>query len=116
MDKKYTPALIGAALIIFGIVMFFKSIHVDLGFFRIWGGVSTGGILIVLLLLDVIIYVATEHKVAKLMFPILIGLLVLVLILGTHFRFHGSLLDLLLMLIPTAVGAGLLVRTFLTKG
>lgn len=116
MDRKLTLTLTGAALVIFGIVMFFKSVRVvSVGFYRPWSGVSTGGILIVLLLLDLIIFIATENRIAKILLPILVALLVLMLILGTHFVFVGSLLDLLLMLVPPAVGAGLLLRVFLTK-
>ena len=116
MDKKLALSLTGAALIVVGIVMFFKSVRVvSVGFYRFGGTVSTGGILIALLLLDLIICVATENKIAKIMLPILVALLVLMLILGTHFIFVGSLLDLLLMLIPPAIGAGLLLRAFLGK-
>ena len=96
--------------------MFFKSVRVySWGFYRLGGQLSTGGIVIALLLLDIVLYVATESKLAKIMFPILVALLVLMLILGTHLTFVGSLLDLLLMLVPPAVGAGLLLRAFLGK-
>lgn len=116
MSKKATYTLIGLALIIVGIVMFFKSVRIySWGFYRLGGSVSTGGILIALLLVDVVIYVATQNKISKIFFPILIALLVLTLILGTHLTFVGSLLDMLLMLVPAAVGAGLLLRGLLGK-
>lgn len=42
--------------------------------------------------------------------PILICMLILSVILGTRLHYMGSVLDLFLMLIPAAVGAGLLLR------
>ena len=42
-------------------------------------------------------------------------MLVLSVILGTQLSFTGSVLDLFLMLVPAAVGAGLLLRAFLKK-
>ena len=116
MSKKGTYTLIGLALVVFGVVMFFKSVRIySWGFYRIWSDVSTGGIVIALILLDVIIYIATESKIAKILFPILLALLILLLILGTRLTFVGSLLDMFLMLIPAAVGAGLLLRAVLGK-
>ena len=116
MDKKTTYTLVGLILVVFGVIMFFKSVRIfSIGFYRPWSGVSTGGIVIALLLLDVVLYVATQSKITKILFPVLLALLVLLLILGTHLTFVGSLLDLLLMLIPTAVGAGLLLRGVIGK-
>lgn len=116
MGKKATYSLIGLALVVIGVVMFFKSVRIySWGFYRLGGTVSTGGIVIALILLDVVIYIATQNKIAKILFPILIALLILLLILGTHLTFVGSLLDMFLMLIPTAVGAGLLLRAALGK-
>jgi len=118
MNKKATYSLIGLALVAFGVVMFFKSVRIySWGFYRIggWSGVSTGGIVIALILLDVVIYIATQNKIAKILFPIMIALLVVLLILGTHLTFVGSLLDLFLMLVPAAVGAGLLLRVLFEK-
>ena len=107
--------LIGAVLIGVGIFMFFKSTTLySFGFYRI-GRVSTGGILIALILVDVILLFATGHKAAKILLPILIAMLILSVILGTHLSFTGSLLDLFLMLVPAAVGAGLLLRAFTMK-
>ncbi len=116
MKKRDTLLLIGAVLVVFGIFMFFKSTRMySFGFYRLGNTVSTGGILISLVLLDVIIYAATRHKAAKILLPILIVMIVLSIVLGTHLTFIGSLLDLFLMLIPAAVGAGLLLRAFLMK-
>lgn len=107
--------LIGTVLIGFGIFMFFKNTNVySWGFYRI-GRVSTGGILIALILLDVVLLVATQHKATKIMLPVLVAMLVLSVILGTHLTFTGSVLDMFLMLAPAAVGTGLLLRAMLKK-
>ncbi len=116
MKTKDKLILVGALLIGFGIFMFFKSTRVwSFGFYRLGGQVSTGGILLALILLDVILLAATRHKAAKIALPVLGVMLVLSVILGTHLSFTGSVLDLFLMLVPAAVGAGLLLRAFLKK-
>lgn len=115
MSKRANLFLIGAILIVFGVVIFFKSVRLySFGFYRI-GPVSTGGILIALVLLDVVLLIATRHKAAKILLPILIALLVLSVILGTQLSFIGSLLDLFLMLVPAAVGVGLVLRAAFLK-
>ena len=115
MSKRNTLFLIGGILIAFGIFFFFKSVRLySFGFYRI-GPVSTGAILIGLVLLDVVLLIATKHKAAKIALPVLVALLVLSVILGTNLSFVGSLLDLLLMLIPAAVGAGLILRAVFMK-
>ena len=68
-----------------------------------------------LILLDIILYVATQSRVTKILFPILIALLVLLLILGTRLSFHGTLLDMFLMLVPAAIGAGMLIKAAFMK-
>ena len=116
MKQRDKLILIGAALIGVGLFMFFKSVRgSSWGFYRIGGQVSTGGILIALILLDVVLLVATRHKAAKIALPILIIMLVLSVILGTRLVFTASVLDMFLMLVPAAVGAGLLLRAFLKK-
>ena len=105
----------GPALILVGLFMFFKSTSVySFGFFRI-GRVSTGGILIALLLVDVVFLVVTGKKICKLLIPVLGGMLVLSILLGAELHFHGTTVDLLLMLVPAAVGAGLAIKGALTK-
>ncbi len=117
MKDKNILFLIGAVLIGFGLFMFFKSTYIySFGFYRLWGTVSTGGILIALILLDVVFLIATRHKITLILLPILVGMLVLSLILGTRLSFTGSVLDLFLMLVPAAVGVGLVLRgAFLKK-
>ena len=115
MTKREKLFLIGAVLIVVGVVMFFKSVRIySFGFYRL-GPVSTGGILIALVLLDVVLLIATGHKATKILLPILIALLVLSVILGTQLAFVGSLLDLFLMLVPAAVGVGLTLRAAFMK-
>ena len=115
MTKRNKLFLIGALLLVVGVVMFFKSVRIhSFGFWRL-GPVSTGGILIALVLVDVILLIATGHKAAKIALPILIGLLVLSVVLGTQLSFIGSLLDLFLMLVPAALGAGLILRAAFIK-
>lgn len=115
MKKRETLFLIGSILIGVGLFMFFKNTRLtSFGFYR-FGPVSTGGILIVLFLIDVILLVAIRHKVFKILLPVLLGMLVLSVILGSHIVFRGQVLDLLLMLIPAAAGAGLLLRALFLK-
>ena len=77
--------------------------------------VNQGGICNELVLVDVILLIATGHKAAKIALPILIALLVLSVVLGTQLSFIGSLLDLFLMLVPAALGAGLILRAAFIK-
>ena len=115
LTKRERLMLIGTVLVAFGIFMFFKSTSIiSFGFFR-FAQVSTGGILIALILLDVILLVATQHKATKIALPILIAMLVVSMILGTRLSFHGSLLDMFLMLVPAAIGVGLLLRAVMLK-
>ena len=116
MEKREKLLLIGAALIAVGLFLFFRSTRIlSWGFYRLWDSVSTGGILIALMLVDVVLLAATRHKAAKIALPVLIAMLVLSIVLGTHLYFAGSLLDLLLILVPAAVGAGLVLRALLMK-
>ncbi|MBQ3482062.1 MAG: hypothetical protein IJH48_07080 [Oscillospiraceae bacterium] len=116
MKKKDKLLLIGVILIVFGIFMFFKSTRVyTWGFYRIGNTVSTGGILIALTLFDLVFLVATKHRIAKILMPILIAMIVLSIVLGTQLSYYGSVLDLFLMLIPAAVGAGLVLRAMMMK-
>ena len=116
MKKRDMLMLIGAVLVGVGLVMFFKAVRgSSWDFYRLGGRVSTGGILLVLILLDVVLLAATRHKAAKIALPILIVMLVISVILGTHLVFNASVLDMLLMLVPAAVGAGLLLRALFMK-
>ena len=116
LKQKDKLLLIGTILIAFGVFMFFKSTRIySWGFYRIGNSVSTGGILIALTIFDLVFLVATRHKITLLLLPVFIAMIVLSIVLGTHLSYHGSLLDLFLMLIPAAVGAGLVLRALLMK-
>ena len=116
MNKREKLLLIGAALIVFGLFMFFKTTRISSwGFYRVGRNISTGGILIALTLFDLVLLVATRHKATKILLPILISMIVLSIIMGTQLYYHGTLLDLFLILVPAAVGAGLLLRALLLK-
>ena len=116
MNKKDKLLLIGAILIAFGVFMFFKSTRIySWGFYRIGNRVSTGGILIALTLFDIVFLFATKHKITKILLPILIAMIVLSIVLGTELYYHGSVLDLFLMLVPATVGAGLVLRAMMMK-
>ena len=116
MNKKDKLLLIGAILIAFGVFMFFKSTRIySWGFYRIGNRVSTGGILIALTLFDIVFLFATKHKITKILLPILIAMIVLSIVLGTELYYHGSVLDLFLMLVPAAVGAGLVLRAMMMR-
>lgn len=115
MKKKDTMLLIGAILIALGAFIFFKTTWVSSWGFYHFGNVSTGGILIALALFDLVFLVATRHKLAKVLLPILLAMLMLSVVLGTHLHFSGSVLDLFLMLAPAAVGTGLVLRAMFMK-
>jgi hypothetical protein len=116
MGKRDKLILAGVVLVGFGIFMFFKNTWISSwGFYRIGNRVSTGGILIALILMDLIFLVATRHKVTKILLPVLIAMIVLSIVLGSHLQFSGSLLDMFLMLVPAAIGAGLLLRAMFLK-
>lgn len=116
MKKRDTLFLIGFILIAVGLFMFFKSTSVSSwGFYRMFGSVSTGGIIIALILLDIILYVATQSNITKIMLPILACMLVLSVLLGTRIHFSGSVLDIFLMLVPAAIGTGLIIKALFTK-
>ena len=110
MKKRDTLLLVGAALIVFGLFMFFKTTRISSwGVYRVGRNISTGGILIALTLFDLVLLVATRHKATKILLPILISMIVLSIIMGTQLYYHGTLL------VPAAVGAGLLLRALLLK-
>ena len=116
MKTRDKLILIGAILVGFGIFMFFKSTRVySWGFYEIGRGISTGGILIALTLFDLVFLVATKKKITKILLPILIAMIVLSVILGTELHYTGTVLDLFLITVPAAVGAGLVLRGMFIK-
>lgn len=115
MKNRNTLFLIGGILVAVGLYMFFMNTRLVSADFYRFGPVSTGGILIVLVLVDVILLVALRHKLFRILLPILLGMIVVSVILGSRIIYGGKLLDLLLMLIPAGAGAGLLLRAAFMK-
>lgn len=112
-EKRSEITIIGIILLIVGAFMLFKNVRLySFEFWRI-GAVSTGAIIIALLVVDAVLMVAWYKPVMKHVFFILSGLLILSIILGTRLHFTGSLTDLILMLAPLVVGAGLCLRNIL---
>lgn len=116
-NKKNFEFIFGLILIFVGLFMIFKNSYVyGFSFYSI-GRVNTGGILIVLLILSVIFAVIKPSKLSKALIFVILGCMVLSLILGMHIGFkHMSVLDIILMIVPLAVGAGLVIKTLMKKG
>ena len=107
---------IGWVLVVIGLFMLFKMVRVySFGFYRI-GRMSTSAIVLVLLVLSAIAVVVRRNKITIGCLIMSLVLLVLSLILGTELYFtHVTLVDILLVLIPTIIGTGLLIRVSLEK-
>lgn len=116
MKEKHNEIMIvGVILLLFGIFMFFKSVRLySFDFFHI-GVVSTGAIIIAMLFVDAILMIAWYKPIMKYICFVLIGMLVLSIILGTRLHFVGSLMDLILMLLPLATGAGLCLKGYVDR-
>lgn len=112
MSKKF----VGWILIIVGLFMLFKMVHVtSFGFYRI-GRFSTSAIVLVLLILSAISVVVNKNKLTLGFFFLSLMLLVLSLILGTQLYFgYVTLIDILLVFVPIILGTGLLIKTTFDK-
>ena len=106
-----TKKSIGWVLVIIGLFMLVKMVRVySFGFYRI-GRMSTSAIVLVLLVLSAIAVVVKRNKITIGCLILSLVLLVLSLILGTELYFtHVTLVDILLVLVPTIVGTALLIR------
>lgn len=112
-NTKYLP--IGAILCIVGLFIFFHNTRIaSVGFYYI-GSISTGGILIALIMLTIMLMSFINKPYMKYILFGLIGGLLLSVILGTRLYFHGTLLDMILIILPIAIGCGLLLKYFTTK-
>lgn len=110
MKERNIEYIIGSILLAFGIFMLFKSIRIySIDFYR-FGSISTGAILIGLLFILGIIMVIWYKPFMKYIAFGIVLLIVASIILGTRLHFTGSLVDLLLMLVPIVVGSGLFIR------
>ncbi|MBQ1735351.1 MAG: hypothetical protein II038_10870 [Lachnospiraceae bacterium] len=114
MKEKHSElTIVGIILLLVGAFMFFKSVRLYSFDFWRFGAVSTGAIIIALLILDAVLMVACYKPIMKYVFIALLGMLVLSIILGSRLQFTGSLLDLFLMIAPLAVGTGLCLRGYI---
>ena len=106
-----TKKTIGWVLVVIGLFMLFKMVRVySFGFYRI-GRMSTSAIILVLLVLSAIAVIVKKNKITFGCLIMSLVLLVLSLILGTELHFmYVTLVDILLVLIPTIVGTALLIR------
>ena len=106
-----TKKIIGWVLVVIGLFMLFKMVRVtSFGFYRI-GRMSTSAIILVLLVLSAIAVIVKKNKITFGCLIMSLVLLVLSLILGTELHFmYVTLVDILLVLIPTIVGTALLIR------
>lgn len=115
-EKRSEITMIGVILLIVGAFMFFKNVRLYSFDFWRFGAISTGAIIIALLIVDAVLMVAWYKPVMKYIFFALIGMLVLSIILGSRLHFTGSLVDLVLMLAPLTVGAGLCLKGYFGNG
>ncbi len=108
--------LFGFILLAVGLFMLFKSAYVSsFGFWR-FGRISTGGILLVLLIVSVIAMVVKPCGVTKWTVVGIVALLVVSILLGTHISFrYMSVADVVLILVPMAVGAGLVIKAMIEE-
>ncbi len=108
--------ILGIILALVGLFMLFKVARVtSFGFFRFYG-ISTSGIILVLMIISGVFLVARPSKLSKILMIISVCMLVISLILGTNIGFYyTSLLDIILILVPLVAGLGLIVKSYITK-
>lgn len=111
-----TKKRVGWVLVIIGLFMLFKTVRVSsFGFYRI-GRMSTSAIVLVLLIISAIAVVVNKNKFTWGCFVLSLSLLVVALLLGTEFYFaYSSLTDILLVLVPVVIGAGLIIKGAIEK-
>lgn len=111
-----TKKRVGWVLVIIGLFMLFKMVRVSsFGFYRI-GRMSTSAIVLVLLIISAIAVVVNKNKFTWGCFVLSLSLLVVALLLGTEFYFaYSSLTDILLVLVPVVIGAGLIIKGAIEK-
>lgn len=110
MRTKVYDYIIGAVLIAVSLFMLFKNTYISSwGFHRI-GGMNTGAILFILLIVSIMAYVASPSREKMYLIIGILALIVLSLVSGIHFVLrYMSLLDALLIFVPLAAGIGLLL-------
>ena len=111
--------LIGTLLALVGLFMVFKAAHVsNFGFYRFGNTVSTGGILVVLFIIAMIAMFVKPCVLTRVLVLIVLILLLLSILLVINISFYGiTLVDVLLMVIPLAMGIGFIIKgQFFTEG
>lgn len=113
-NKKTFEFVFGAILFVVGLFMLFKSARVySFGFWH-WGPIDTGAICIVLLILAVIALVVRPNKVTKILTGFAFAFLALSIILGMKIGFVSmSVVDVVLIILPLAIGIGLILKALL---
>lgn len=115
-NKKGFDFIFGILLILVSLFMIFKNTYVSTIHFYTIGRVNTGAILIILFILAVIFAVAKPSALSKVLIGVILVALVISLILGMHIGFrHMSVLDVILMVVPLAIGIGLVLKNLFAK-
>ncbi len=106
----------GSLLTVIGLFMIFRSATVtDFGFYR-FGRVSTGGILVVLFAIALVAAFLKPNALTKALVLVVLILMVVSILLVMNISFYGiTLADVLLMIIPIALGIGFLLKAQLMK-
>ena len=114
--KKGFEYIFGIILILVSLFMIFKNTYVSTINFYTIGRVNTGAILIILLILAVIFAVAKPSTLSKVLIGIILIAMVISLILGMHIGFRRmTVLDVILMVVPLAIGIGLVLKNLFAK-
>lgn len=110
---KKEKIVVGIILIFIGLFMLTKQTHIYTGSWGYRGFPQTYGILIVLIILSSIMYIALRKK--WIMYAAIassVGLLISML-MTIRPSFRGSMLDLILVFVPTVLGAGTIIRALI---
>lgn len=104
----------GIVCLLTGIVALLMNVSISSwGFYR-FGHISTGGILLVILLLSIIYTVIKRNKIGIVLIACSATLMILSLILGVHMYIrHMSVFSMILIIGLMAVGIGLIAKYFL---
>jgi uncharacterized membrane protein len=105
-NEKRVVGLISMAV---GIFMFLRQTRI-----YSWGwrrADSAPAAIIVLLVLSTILYIAFKKKIFQYAIYAFLAALIVAVVLNVRMSFSGSLLTLMLMLVPIAAGAGLCISS-----
>lgn len=104
--------ILGSLLVLVGLFMVFKAARVsNFGFYRIGNRVSTAGILIVLFIIAMIAMFVRPCLLTRILVLLTLVLLLLSILLVIEISFYGiTLVDVMLMVVPLAIGLGFIVK------